>query len=211
MKRLGIFFCFDSEGIIDEYVTYLLDEIIKNLTDLCIIVNGDLSPESREILEQYSTDIMTRPNIGFDAGGWRDAMTDHIGFKKLQEYDEIILFNDSFFGPLYPFKEMFDVMDAKDIDFWGITVHGDAPNARDLCPYGYRPRYLQTYFLAFRRNLIQSKEFQEYWSEFPNYQSFNSLAFKHEGVFTRYFSDLGFKWEAYVDTADIEGTNRKKL
>lgn len=211
MNRLGLFLCFDSDGIIDEYVTYLLDDIIKNLSDLCIIVNGDLSPESREILEQYSTDIMTRPNIGFDAGGWRDAMTDHIGFKKLQEYDEIILFNDSFFGPLYPFKEMFDVMDAKDIDFWGITVHGDAPNARDLCPYGYRPRYLQTYFLAFRQNIIKSKEFQKYWSELPNYQDFNNLAFKHEGVFTRYFSDLGFKWEAYVDTGDIEGPIEKAM
>ncbi|MBE6494762.1 MAG: hypothetical protein E7Z84_09205 [Methanosphaera stadtmanae] len=211
MNRLGLFLCFDSDGIIDEYVTYLLDDIIQNLSDLCIIVNGDLSPESREILEQYSTDIMTRPNIGFDAGGWRDAMIEHIGFKKLQEYDEVILFNDSFFGPLYPFKEMFDVMDAKNIDFWGITVHGDAPNARDLCPYGYRPRYLQTYFLAFRKNLIKSKEFQKYWSELPNYQDFNNLAFKHEGVFTRYFSDLGFKWEAYVDTADIEGPIEKAM
>jgi len=206
MNRLGLFLCFDSEGTIDDYVTYLLDEMMKHISDLCIIVNGELSLESKLILAEYSTDILIRPNIGFDAGGWRDAMVDYIGFDKLQEYDEVILFNDSFFGPIYPFKEMFDTMDAKDIDFWGITVHGDAPNLKDLCPYGYRPRYLQTYFLAFRRNIIQSKHFQEYWSEFPNYKTFNYLAYKHEGFFTRYFSDLGFKWAAYVDTADIEGT-----
>ena len=206
MNRLGLFLCFDSEGTIDDYIKVLLDDMKKNLSDLCIIVNGDLSYESRMILMQYSTDIIIRPNIGFDAGGWRDAMMYHIGFEKLQEYDEIILFNDSFFGPIYPFKEMFDVMDSKDIDFWGITVHGDTHNAKNLCPYGYRPRYLQTFFLAFRQNLVKSKEFQEYWSNLPNYRDFNYIAFKHQAVFTRYFSDLGFKWAAYVDTIDLEET-----
>ena len=206
MNRLGLFLCFDSEGTIDEYVKVLLEDMKKNLSDLCIIVNGDLSDESRMILMQYSTDIISRPNIGFDSGGWRDAMIDHIGFEKLQEYDEIILFNDSFFGPIYPFKEMFDTMDSKDIDFWGITVHSDTHNARNLCPYGYRPRYLQTYFLAFRQNLVKSKEFQEYWSNLPNFTDFNHIAFKHQAVFTRYFSDLGFKCAAYVDTIDLEET-----
>ena len=204
MNRLGLFLCFDSEGTIDEYVKVLLEDMKKNLSDLFIIVNGDLSYESRMILMQYSTDIISRPNIGFDAGGWRDAMVNHIGFEKLQEYDEIILFNDSFFGPIYPFKEMFDAMDSKDIDFWGITVHGDTRNAKNLCPYGYRPRYLQTYFLAFRQNLVKSKEFQEYWADLPNFSDFNHIAFKHQAVFTRYFSDLGFKWAAYVDTIDLE-------
>ena len=204
MNRLGLFLCFDSEGTIDEYVKVLLSDMKKNLSDLCIIVNGDLSDESRAVLMQYSEDIITRPNIGFDSGGWRDAMIDYLGFEKLLEYDEVILFNDSFFGPIYPFKEMFDTMDSKDIDFWGITVHGDTHNARNLCPYGYRPRYLQTYFLAFRRNLVKSKEFQEYWSNLPNYTDFNHIAFKHQAVFTRYFSDLGFKWAAYVDTIDLE-------
>lgn len=206
MNRLGLFLCFDSEGTIDEYVKYLLEDMKKNLSHLCIIVNGELSYESRTILMQYSTDIITRQNIGFDVGGWRDAMTDHFGFEKLQEYDEIILFNDSFFGPIYPFKEMFDVMDSKDIDFWGITVHGETHNAKNLCPYGYRPRYLQTYFMAFRQNLVKSKEFQEYWSNLPNFTEFNAVAFKHQAVFTRYFSDLGYKWEAYVDTSDLEET-----
>ena len=85
MNRLGLFLCFDSEGTIDEYVKVLLEDMKKNLSDLCIIVNGDLSDESRMILMQYSTDIISRPNIGFDSGGWRDAMIDHIGFEKLQE------------------------------------------------------------------------------------------------------------------------------
>ena len=211
MNRLGLFLFFDSEGIVDDYVKYLLDDMNKNLSHLCIIVNGELLPESRKIFENYTDDILIRSNQGFDVGAWKDAMIQNFGFNKLEEYDEVILFNDSFFGPIYPFKEMFNDMDKKDLDFWGITVHGDAPDPKNLCPYPYRPRYLQLFFLVFRRNFVKSKEFQDYWQNLPYYENFNDVAYKHQAVFTKYFSDLGFKWAAYVDTGDLEESVEKSI
>ncbi len=183
---------------------YLLDDIMENLSQLFIVSNGFLKEESIEKLKKYTNDILLRSNEGFDSGAWRDVMVRELGFEKLEEFDEIILFNDSFFGPIYPFKEMFDVMDSKDIDFWGISVHGEAPNANNLSPYGYRPRYLQTYFLAFRKSIVSTKDFQDYWTNLPNYETFQELAFKHGAIFTKHFEDLGYKWESYVDTGDIE-------
>ena len=211
MDRLGLFLFYDSEGIVDDYVQYMLDDMVQNLTDLCIIVNGELSPEGKDILENYTENIITRSNLGFDVGAWKDAMIQEYGFDRLAEYDEVILFNDSFFGPIYPFKEMFDEMDEKDLDFWAITVHGAAPDPRNLCPYPDRPRYLQLYFLVFRQNFIKSKEFQDYWQNMPYYENFNDVGYKHQAVFTKHFSDLGFKWAAYVDTEDLEESIDKSL
>ena len=189
----------------------MLDDICKNLDELIIVSNGFLNEESMSGLSNYSNhDIVIRDNIGFDAGAWRDVMLD-VGFDKLCEFDEIILFNDSFFGPIYPFKEMFDKMDEEDVDYWGITNHGEAPNSRDMCPYGYRPRYIQTYFLAFRKNLVKSSEFQEYWSNLPNYETFEDLAFKHGAVLTKYFEDLGYKWKSYVESRDLEESREKAM
>ncbi len=189
----------------------MLDDICMNLDDLVIVSNGFLNEESMSGLSKYSNhDIIIRDNIGFDAGAWRDVMLD-VGFEKLCEFDEIILFNDSFFGPIYPFKEMFNKMDEEDVDYWGITNHGEAPNSRDLCPYGYRPRYIQTYFLAFRKNLVKSKEFQEYWANLPNYETFDDLAFKHGAVLTKYFEDLGYKWKSYVESGDLEESREKAM
>ena len=211
MKRFGIFLCFDVDGIIDDYIYYMLDDICQNLEELIIVSNGYLNEESMSRLKKYTEhDIVIRDNIGFDAGAWRDVML-HVGFIKLTKFDEIILFNDSFFGPIYPFKEMFDKMDGEDVDYWGITNHGEAPNSRDLCPYGYRPRYIQTYFLAFRKKLVKSVEFQEYWANLPDYETFEDLAFKHGAVFTKYFEDLGYKWKAYVESGDLEGPREKAM
>ena len=189
----------------------MLDDIRTNLDDLVIVSNGPLNQESMAGLSRYTNhDIVIRSNVGFDAGAWRDVMLD-IGFERICEFDELILFNDSFFGPIYPFKEMFDKMDSADVDYWGITNHGEAPNSRDMCPYGYRPRYIQTYFLAFRKNLVESNEFQQYWANLPNYETFEDLAFKHGAVLTKYFEDLGYKWKAYVESQDLEEGRDKAM
>lgn len=209
-KRLGIFLCFDAEGIIDDYVLYLLDDMIKNLTDLVIVSNGTLLPDSVNKLHKYTNKIMIRPNTGFDVGGWQDAMVNYCGFDMIRTYDELVLFNDSFFGPLYPFSDVFGRIGDK-IDFWGLSVHGEAPNAHGMCPYGYRPRYLQTYFLTIRDRMLKSSEFEQFWKNLPIFREFNEVGEKFSCVFTKYFSDLGYKWCAYCDTIDLESTKEKAM
>ena len=203
MKRLGIFCCYDVNGVVDDYVYYLLNDINENLDELYIVSNASLSKESIYKLSKITdNDIIFRDNVGFDARAWREAMF-NIGFITLSKFDEVILFNDSFFGPIYPFKEMFDKMENEDVDFWGITEHGEAPNLKNLCPYGYRPRHLQSYFLVFRKNLLESDEFRNYWLNLPQFKNREELTFKFEAVLTKHFEDLEYKWKAYVDSEDL--------
>ena len=209
LKRIGIFLFRDEKGIVDDYVKYLINDMINNLEELYIVVNGVLSKEGEIILKQYTANIIIRPDIGFDVGGWQDAILNYIGFEKIVEYDELILFNDSFFGPLYPFKEVFSIMDQEKIDFWGLSSHGAAPGT-GACPYGDRPRYLQTYFLGFRKNLVESEEFQEFWKTLPIFKKFEEVGEGFGCVFTKGFEDLGYKWKAYSDTSDLESEDIRK-
>lgn len=202
MKRLGIFFCYDKEGIIDDYVLHFLDDICQNLEEISIVSNGDLTDFSQEKLKKYTDNLIFRQNHGFDAAAWRDVMVNHYGFENLLEFDEIVLFNDSFFGPIYSFNKMFDEMQKENIDFWGITEHAEAPNSNKLCPYKKPPHHIQTYFLVLRRNLVKSHEFQDYWKNLPDYKTHKELTYKHEVVFTKYFSDLGYKWKVYIPLSD---------
>ena len=203
MKRLGIFFCFDEEGIVDDYIPYFLEEICQNLNELFIVSNCELTKQSQEKLGKYTnSDIILRQNIGFDAGAWRDVMVKHCGFEKLIQFDEVVLFNDLFFGPIYPFKIIFDKMEKENVDFWGLTEYGESSYSNKLCPYSKPPHHIQTYFLVFRRNLVQSNEFQDYWKNLPDYKTHKELIYKHEVVFTKFFSDLGFKWKTYIPLSE---------
>ena len=203
MKRLGIFCTYDSEGIIDEYILYLLQEVKKVLSHLTIICNGTLTPEGRESLEKLTGDIFVRANTGFDIEAWRQGILSKKN--ELGQYDELLLFNDSFYGPFYPFEEVFSKMDEKpEADFWGITIHGRMEDELHICPYGYIPEHLQSYFLVIRRRLLHSEEFISYWQNSDEAKTFNDAIRFHEVGFTKEFFDRGFRYAAYCDTRDWE-------
>lgn len=203
MNRLGIFCMYDSEGVVDDCVIYLLREIKKVLSHLTIICNGDLTPEGRALLEKITDDIFFRENTGFDFGAWRAGILRKKN--NLGEYDELVLLNDSFYGPFYPFAEIFDKMDENpETDFWGMTIHGQAEDPTKICPYGYIPEHLQSYFLVIRAKLLHSADFLDYWSENKVAEDFDHAVLQHEVCFTKYFFDKGFDYAAYCDTRDWE-------
>ena len=119
--RLGIFFFYDQDGIVDSYVKYLLDGIKNSLDRLVIVCNSKLSTEGYRIFSQFTSELIVRENVGLDVGAYKEAMY-HVGWDKLAEYDEVVIFNHTIMGPVYPFEEMFASMNKRKLDFWGITI-----------------------------------------------------------------------------------------
>lgn len=205
VRRLAICMCYDKDGIIDDYIPYLLKDLKENLTRLVVVVNGKLTADGRKRLEALTHDLLVRENEGFDAGAWKEAMIDYLGWDQIAEYDELVLLNDSFFGPLYPFREVFDEMAKRPVDFWGLTAHAKHAIGPDLCPYPYLPAHIQSYFIVIRKKMHTSYKFKRYWEGQPCYQSRDEVIARNEVVFTKHFSDCGFTWDTFVDTTDIDG------
>ena len=201
-SRLGIFVFFDKDGIVDEYVLYLLNDMIENLSKLIIIVNGKIEKSGRKKLEAITEDIYIRENIGFDVAAWKIGLTKYVGWDTASLYDEIVLFNDTVFGPVRRFYEMFCEMKNHSVDFWGITCYWKKPRTWANSPRGDQPTHIQSYFLVIRHNMHASKEFKDYWDKQPIYTSYAEVVGKHELVFTEYFSGCGFSWEVFADTSD---------
>lgn len=205
VTRLGIFFFFDSQGVVDDYVLTLLEGLKPHFTELKIVCNGKLTEQGRVRLEQYSTNILVRPNKGFDVWAYKEAMASY-GWEKLSAFDEIVLFNSTIMGPVYPFSEMFDSMNQRDLDFWGITKFHKVP--RDpfgRSPHKYLPEHIQSHFHVYRKSLHTSTAFRNYWDNLPEIKSYIDSVGLHESLFTERFAKLGFKWDVYVHTDDLEG------
>ena len=47
MKRLGIFFFFEKNGYVDDFILYYMADLVKNLTELVVVCNGKLSEQGR--------------------------------------------------------------------------------------------------------------------------------------------------------------------
>lgn len=204
-RRLGIFFFYDGEGIVDRYVEVMLEGMKTQLAELVVVVNGKLTDQGRVALTRYADHLLVRENRGLDAWAYKAAL-DHYGWSALTQFDEIVLFNATIMGPVYPFEEMFSEMAGRDLDFWGPTWFHAAPSEyRGEIDELHHPRHLQSHFHVYRRSLVQSQAFQDYWDNLPEMETYLDSVTKHEIPFTRYFQDRGFKAEAYVNTDDLEG------
>ena len=205
INRLGIFFFYDSDGVVDDYVPTLLAGFKPHFSEMTIVCNGKLNEAGQSILSRYTDNLIIRPNTGFDVWAYKTAL-DSYGWEKLEQFDEIVLFNATIMGPVYPFAEMFETMNKRDLDFWGITKFHKVPqDPFGRSPFGYLPEHIQSHFHAYRRSLVQSKEFQDYWNNMPQINSYYDSVGMHESLFTKRFADLGFKWDVYVNTDDLEG------
>lgn len=203
-NRYGVYVFYDKDGIVDEYNDYFLKDLKKNLSKLLIICNGDVQPEGLERLKEIADEVLVRENKGFDITSYKIGI-EYYGYEALEKYDEIMVLNSTTYGPFYPFSEMFAAMDQKDIDFWGITKFHQVPfDPFGTIKYGYIPEHIQSYFMVFRKSFFETEDFKNYWKNLPEINSYEEAVGYHETVFTKDFADMGYKWDVYVDSSDLE-------
>lgn len=198
-QRLGIYCFYDKYGHAASFIKTFLDDLMDNLDDLVVVVNGQLSDQARQLFSEYTKTIIVRENKGLDVAAYKQAILT-LGWEKLESYDEVICLNDTVMGPVYPFRELFACMDRKDVDFWGITAYaGETVDKEQI------PTHLQAYWHAYRRSLVSSPAFHEYWETMPLWKDYAEVTRKHEMTFTKHFTDLGFTWASYIDWRKYQG------
>ena len=206
MKRLGIFFFYEKNGVVDEFILYYLADLVKNLSELVVVCNGKLSEQGDAAFRQFTDHIIVRENKGLDVWAYKTALDDY-GWERLSEFDEVVMTNSTLMGPVRPLREMFDAMaEQQDLDFWGLSIHHGAKTNpfKGKHLYRYLPVHIQSHFIVYRKRFIQSPELQAYWNEMPMIESYTDSVQRYEAVFTKQFEDRGFKWDVYVKTDDLK-------
>lgn len=190
MKRLAIYFFYDQKGIVDDYIPFLLKRLKPFCQELCVVVNGNLTPNGHAKLTPYCEKILTRPNIGFDAHAYKYAL-EYYGYEHLAEYDEVLLLNFTFFGPFFPLENIFHKMDNIDCDWWGpykwpITA-----------PIKYA--HLPSFWTAYRKKLVTSKDFRHYWETLHPISNYYESVLFHEQRQTPYYDARGYKAATWLN------------
>ena len=204
-KRLVIYMTFSDKGIIDNYIVYMLMQLSNISEAIYVVSNNKFKTEEREKLS-FVKKCIERDNDKYDVGAYSYIIQELYKNSEIEKYDEVVLLNDSVFGPVYDIKEMFDVMDKRaDLDFWGITKRGKSDFDGGAGEY---PVHIQSYFYAFRKRMLQSKAFKEYWESIVNRISdFRSAIINYEFQLTQHFSNMGFKWDTYCNCDEYECDN----
>ncbi len=201
-KRLSIFAYFDKDGIADSYVIYLLASVRSFCTRQVVVVNGTLTSQSEAAIRDVCDDIIFRDNSGFDITAYKEGFL----HENISDYDEVLFYNQTIFGPVCPLENMFGEMSSRDVDFWGLTRHKGAKAASWDSSIPINP-HVQSFFFAVRKPMLTDERFLDYWQNLPEIKTYWDAVGRHEVLFTKHFADYGFKWDVYIDTSALEKYN----
>lgn len=191
MRRIVIFSFYDKDGVVDSYIDFLLKELKTIASRIIIVVNGKIARNGENIFLKYSDEIVVRQNVGFDAGAYADILLNYLSNDELYNYDELILCNDTFYGPFISMKSIFGTMDKKPVDFWGLNIV-----KRKLLSF------IQSYFLVFRTNILHSGDLLNYFKRNINpYElDIKNIYGTFEPSLFIYLDKKGYDYGTYTNT-----------
>ena len=176
-RRLGVFAHFDRHNEVADYVIYSLKKLAEHVDDLVFVTTSQLHAADRNCLEEICKKVICRENVGLDLYSHRTGLNS-VNWK---QYKEIVLLNDSVYGPLSDLGELFAGMSAESYDFWGIS---------DCYDISY---HVQSYFLVFTERVVQSSVFENFWESMVANSDKGSIIQDYEVGLTQLLIENGYE------------------
>jgi hypothetical protein len=148
--RLGIMACFQPSGTPASHLTAYLEALHEH--DVAVVL-VDTTPGGMAVPAGLAPLVLHRENLGWDFASWLAGL--HEVRELVPDTRELVLTNDSVFGPLYPLSESWENDRLDGADFWGLT---------DSWSVAY---HLQSYFVVLRHGALAHPAFWEFLEQYP--------------------------------------------
>lgn len=188
-KRICFVAGFDANGQIADHVVYLVKALSK-LADVYYYGDFDASSSELSKLKPYCVEVLAKRHGKYDFGSWQELIR-HVGRQKITQYDELVLTNDSCYGPLFDLAPLFSEMEKRNNDFWGLTSAFQ------------HHLHIQSYFIAFKNTVLQSDVFYKFFDSVKPEKNFHAVCSKYEDRLTFILSKAGFTYSTFIDYGDL--------
>ena len=183
MRKVAIFAHYDIKNRVANYVLYYLRELLTVCNEIVFVSTVDLNDYEKQKLNGLVAHIVCRENIGHDFYSYKVGIN---AIENLKEVEQLILCNDSCFGPLFRLSDIFVQMTSKPADFWGMSANS-------------RPQFhLQSYFLIFKYNVINSEIFNLFWNGVQTLENKDQIVFDYEVGLSQQLISAGFSAESFL-------------
>ncbi len=172
----------DPHGIVDPYVVHQCREFKK--MGKKIILASAHPINSCECLKDCSSwcdAIIFRQCQGYDFTSWKAAL--HC-FPSVLNSKELLLTNDSYFGPIYSFDKIHARMATVPCDFWGLNY------SLEIAPH------LQSFYLVFKPQVLQHECFTKFFDH-VGMDNGKDVAVAYEVSLALWLESYGFTGAAY--------------
>ncbi len=179
--RLIIYAHFARRGVVSPYVFDALARYRPYATRLTLVAASAPSAHEKRRLAGVCDDVVVRENVGYDFASWRDGLS---AVGDLAPYDEIIFANDSVIGPFEDPGPVLARLTAHSAAICGVTLNWQ---------FG---RHAQSYFLRYRRDVVESSAFDEFWSSIAPMPDKMATVLAYEVGLTSFMESRGHRVDA---------------
>lgn len=185
-KRTAIFPFYHKQGRLTNDVEFLIKSLKQIADTLVVVSNGQL--EDRSKMEQLADILIVRENRGYDAGAYKEALFNEEVSRVIDEAQELVFCNDTFYGPFIPFQLIFEEMDDPEVDFWGLNLSDTGLST-----------FLQSYFLVFKKEIWKNGDLKKFFEENidENTLDFNKVLMSFEQNIFSFLVDKGYHYNAF--------------
>lgn len=196
MPTLAVMAHYAPHGELGPHVRRQVSALADSVDDLVVVSTADLTTSAESFLRSHAR-LLRRPNYGYDFFSYKTGL-DASG--DLARYDEVVICNDTYVGPLQSYSDIFARMADEPVDFWGLTA------SQRVSPH------VQSFFVAFRPWVTASRAFTSLWAEMRPISNRNQIIHRYEvGMSTR-LTEAGFRWSTfYRETPEDERRARRRL
>ena len=168
--EIAIYLVYAPGGLLGSHHDMLAQLAADGITPV-VVSNLPLSNTDRDTLLQQSAMVIERPNVGYDFGGYRDAILQLA--PDLPNLDRLYILNDSVWMVEAP-QSWFQQVRATGCDFVGATSNygikrDDIKNFRDLTwtyTIGHPNFHYASYALSVGPQILRNPAFLRYWRKF---------------------------------------------
>ena len=190
-NTMCIFSHFDADNEVKDDVIYYIKSLSK-FTDIIFVSTAEgLKKDSLKVIEGYCKSIVIKKNVGYDFGAWKTGL-DYLG-TDISNYEQLILCNDSVYGPLYDLETIVEKM--KSYDLWSMTDNHEIDY------------HLQSYFMVYTQKAFSHKIFQEFWKDLKIYHNKQMLIENNEIGFSQAMMNSRLSYSSYYSAKDKNYVN----
>lgn len=195
MKNLAVFAHYDNNNKIEDYVIYYLEGLKKVVEEIIFVSDCNLPQGELDKISPIVSHSIAKKHEEYDFGSYKRGFLYALENGLLEDKEQCIFANDSCFAPLFSFKEMFDEMSSKDVDFWGVTE-----NKKGLEDFNFP--HIQSCFIVFKENVFLDDRFVDFIKKITKQPSKDYIIRKYEIGLSQYLTTLGYKYSSYVPSND---------
>jgi lipopolysaccharide biosynthesis protein len=181
-RKVAVLVHYSRRGGFLRYFRYLVEQLDRSGFAVVIVSNSPkLDMTAVETLLPHCALVLHRHNVGYDFGAWRDGI---LQIPDVAALDQLLITNDSVFGPLQDLSTVLKRCDPAHGDVWGITESFDTRF------------HLQSYFLLFSKPVLCSKKFQNFWIKMRYIENKRVVIFQYEIGLSQMLVKQGFRVRA---------------